>query len=169
MPHQSVTPAKTRPAPTRALRPKKRGWTKCPRLTPKSTRLPAATRTWRSNAHGAQTSFSTDNFALDQACIPPVILATSAQPSRVSWSRARALRCPLWQTNTTGVLRSSSCCRVVSSANGKCLAPTIRPPANSQPLRTSTICITPPSRRRTLSAATVTSEGSGASVVFIYV
>src|SRR4051812_46722715 len=26
MPHQSVTPAKTRPAPTKALRPKKPGW-----------------------------------------------------------------------------------------------------------------------------------------------
>jgi len=71
IPHQPLTPAKVRPAPTKADRPKKAGDTVSPSTTPASTSEPAAIWTCRMISSGAPLFSATGNPALRQASSPP--------------------------------------------------------------------------------------------------
>ena len=80
MPQVSVIPANTRPAPTKADRPKKAGCTNQPSSNPSNTNSPAAMRTCRSSEIDffARTMGSPASI---QASVPPSMLTTLEKPA----------------------------------------------------------------------------------------
>src|SRR5579883_588135 len=101
MAQESVTPAKTSPAPTNAGRPRKAGWTSTPRAVPSTTSDPAAIRTCRSSEI-AFLPRTTDSPARSQASVPPSTLITLENPAAWNFSHARRPRLPERQIRYRG-------------------------------------------------------------------
>ena len=96
MPHQSVVPAKIRPAPMNPESQMNAGLTNWDRRAPERTRKPAAMRTWRSREITRETPRFTGRPADAHAEVPPSTTKHFSKPDFSSLAAACFARPPDW-------------------------------------------------------------------------
>src|SRR5665213_3784119 len=133
----SLTPAYTRPAPTRAAPRKNFFDVRRPRPKNVSTRAPAVTRTWRSIDHGLFAATVSCLPLFVHACTPPSRTVSEVNPLPARIFRASSARRPLRQTRVSGSERSQPSLALSSVPSGTSTEPSICPSANSGYSRTS--------------------------------
>jgi NADH-quinone oxidoreductase subunit F len=138
IPQKPVAPAMNRPAPTKADRPQKPGWTSRPSTAPTRIRPPAVICTCRISSSGAFASVRVGRPEAFQASSPPS--STKASPGMRSARRTQFMpvRLPVRHMKTTS--RPGRMSRWAASNNDRGVAtlPAIRSRATSSASRMST-------------------------------